>query len=422
VTCWVHDAEGSGFGPEHLPYGVVTHAGGHPELAVRVGTYALSLARLHDAGLLDDVVPRALRVFGTGSLDGLLARGPDQWDAVRRRLLDIVHDEDSQHLARRALLPLAEVTEHLPWSVADFVDFYASEHHASNVARFVGADDGALPPAWKHQPLGYHGRAGTVVASGTDVRRPVGQSRPPGGTDVPRFGPSRRLDVEAEVAFVVGAPSSGDPVAASAFAEHVFGVVLLGDWSARDLQGFESAPLGPFLGKSFATSVSAWVTPLAALAEARTQPAPQSPEPAAYLADDDPWSLDLTLSFALGRDGTEVVLSRPPFATTYWTPGQLIAHLTVNGATLRSGDLFASGTVSGPDRDQRGCLLELTEGGREDYDAGDLGRVRFLDDGDVVRIGATARGAGGTILSLGDVVGRVTAARGTGARGREEQP
>jgi fumarylacetoacetase len=411
VTSWVHDADGSGFGPEHLPYGVVTHAGGHPELAVRIGSSALSLARLHDAGLLDDVVPHALRVFGTGSLDGLLARGPEQWDAVRSRLLDIVHDEDSQHLARKALLPLADVTEHMPWSVADFVDFYASENHASNVARFVGSDDGALPPAWKHQPLGYHGRAGTVVVSGTDVRRPVGQSRPSRGSDVPRFGPTRNLDVEAEVAFVVGASSAGELVNASAFADHVLGVVLLGDWSARDLQGYESVPLGPFLGKSFATTVSAWVTPLAALAEARTEPPLQSPVPAAYLADDDPWSLDLALSFGLERGGGEAVLSRPPYATTYWTPGQMVAHLTVNGATLRPGDLVASGTVSGPDRDQRGCLLELTEGGREDYVVDGLGPVRFLEDGDVVRIGATARGIGGTILSLADVVGRVTPAR-----------
>jgi fumarylacetoacetase len=408
----VHDAEGSGFGPDHLPYGVVSHAGGHPELAVRVGSYALSLARLHDAGLLDDVVPHALRVFGTGSLDGLLARGPEQWDAVRRRLLDVVHSEDEQHLARKALLPLADVTERLPWSVADFVDFYASEHHASNVARFVGAVDGALPTAWKHQPLGYHGRAGTVVASGTEVRRPVGQSRPSRGSDAPRFGATRHLDVEAEVAFVVGTPSvPGEPVPASAFADHVFGVVLLGDWSARDLQGFESAPLGPFLGKSFATTVSAWVTPLAALAEARTSPPPQSPEPAAYLADDDPWSLDLALSLDLERGGVEAALSRPPYATTYWTPGQLLAHLTVNGARLRTGDLFASGTVSGPDRDQRGCLLELTEGGREDYVVDSIGAVRFLDDGDSVRIGATARGLGGSTLRLADVTGRVLAAR-----------
>ena len=412
MTCWVHDADGSGYGPEHLPYGVVTHAGGHPELAVRIGSYALSLARLHDAGLLDDVVPHALHVFGTGSLDGLLARGPEQWAAVRARLLDLVHDEDAQHLARRALLPVDEVTTHLAWTVADFVDFYASEHHASNVARFVGSDDGALPPAWRFQPLGYHGRAGTVVVSGTDVRRPVGQSRPSRGSDVPRFGPTRNLDVEAEVAFVVGAGSAaGEPVPASSLASHAFGAVLLGDWSARDLQGFESTPLGPLIGKSFATTVGAWVTPLAALQAARTEPVAQSPEPAAYLVDDDPWSLDLALSFDLERGGSRGRLSEPPFATTYWTPGQLLAHLTVNGAQLRPGDLVASGTVSGPERGQRGCLLELTEGGREAYPVAGIGDVRFLEDGDVVRIGATAPGTDGQRLELSEVAGRVLAAR-----------
>jgi fumarylacetoacetase len=214
--------------------------------------------------------------------------------------------------------------------------------------------------------------------------------------------------VEAEVAFVVGAASTpGAPVPAPAFADHVFGVVLLGDWSARDLQGFESTPLGPFLGKSFATTVSAWITPLAALTEARTSPPPQSPKPAAYLADDAPWALDLALTFDLERGGAEATLSRPSYATTYWTPGQLLAHLTVNGAALRTGDLFASGTVSGPERDQRGCLLELTEGGREDYVVAGLGAVRFLDDGDAVRIGAMARGPGGSALRLADVTGRV---------------
>jgi fumarylacetoacetase len=204
-----------------------------------------------------------------------------------------------------------------------------------------------------------------VVVSGTDVVRPNGQRKPP-HEDSPVFGPTRRLDVEVEVGFVVGTPSAlGTQVPATAFAEHVFGVVLVNDWSARDVQAWEYVPLGPFLAKSFATSVSAWVTPLEALASARVAPPAQDPTPFPYLSDPEPWSLDLRLELELARGDGRAVVSRPPFATTYWTPGQQLAHLTVNGASLRTGDLYASGTVSGPEVDQRGSFLELSWGGRE---------------------------------------------------------
>ncbi len=366
MRSWVAAADGSGFGAEHLPYGVVTHEGGHRELAVRIGDHALSLARLHDLGLLDGVVRHARSVFDTGSLNCLLSRGPEEWAAVRRRLVEIVTDDAFADMAREALLPLDDVVLHLPWDVADYVDFYSSEQHATNVGRIFRPDGDALTPNWKHLPIGYHGRAGTVVVSGTDVVRPNGQRKAP-HEDAPTFGPSRRLDVEVEVGFVVGAPSEqGTAVPASAFADHVFGVVLVNDWSARDIQAWEYVPLGPFLGKSFATSVSAWVTPLAALAAARVPAVVQDPAPLPYLLDDDPWALDLRLSLGLARGGSAaVVVSRPPFAQMYWTPGQQLAHLTVNGASLRTGDLFASGTVSGPEVDQRGSFLELSWGGRE---------------------------------------------------------
>jgi fumarylacetoacetase len=236
MSTWAGDLAGSGFGVAHLPYGVVTHAGGHPELAVRIGDAALSLARLHDLGLLDGLIGHATAVFDTGSLDALLARGPDEWDAVRRRLQAILTDHDVAAMARAALLPLADVTTRLPWTVADYADFYSSEQHAINVGRIFGADGDALPANWKHLPIGYHGRAGTVVASGTDVVRPHGQ-RKSARDDAPQFGPSRRLDLEVEVGFVIGRPSTqGDRVPAREFADHVFGVVLLNDWSARDIQ------------------------------------------------------------------------------------------------------------------------------------------------------------------------------------------
>ena len=410
MTSWISGADASGFGPLHLPYGVISHAGGHRELAVRIGDQALSLSRLHDLGLLDGVVGHAVSVFGSGSLDALLARGRDDWAAVRARLIAIVTDIAFADMAHEALLPLGEVTTHLPWSVADYVDFFSSEHHALNVGRIVDPDFTGLAPNWKHLPIGYHGRAGTIVVSGTDIVRPHGQRRQ-SNEETPEFGPTRHLDVEVEVGYVVGTGSAhGTSVPASAFAQHVFGVVLLNDWSARDIQGWESVPLGPMLGKSFATSVSAWVTPLEALADARVAPPTQDPAPLPYLADPDPWSLDLRLSLDLSRGRTTVTVSRPLFAGMYWTPGQQLAHLTINGASLRPGDLFGSGTVSGADLDQRGSFLELSWGGRQPLAVDGIGDVTFLDDGDVVTIAGQARGLDGTTLTLGEVVGRVLTA------------
>jgi len=234
------------------------------------------------------------------------------------------------------------------------------------------------------------------------VTRPNGQVAGPDG--VPAFGPSRRLDFEAEVGFVIGAGvPAGTPVGVGEFADHVFGAFLVNDWSARDLQSWEFRPLGPFLAKSFATSVSAWVVPLAALEHARVSPPPRSPEPLAYLADTDKWGLDLALEVRLNGQ----VVSRPPFATMYWTPAQMLAHMTVNGASARTGDFYASGTVSGPEREQRGCLLELSSGGAEPLILPD-GSVRtFLEDGDEVTIAATAPAAYGTRIGFGEVTGRI---------------
>jgi fumarylacetoacetase len=245
-----------------------------------------------------------------------------------------------------------------------------------------------------------------VAVSGTPVVRPCGQRPGEGG---PTFGPSRRLDLEAEVGFVVGASSPlGERVPVASFAEHVFGVCLVNDWSARDLQAWEYRPLGPFLGKSFLTSVSPWVVPLAALERARVEPPARDPRPLPYLRDDaEPWGLDLTLELRVNGQ----VVSRPPFAGTYWTAPQQLAHLTVNGAALRTGDLFASGTVSGPGREQVGSLIELTDGGREPLRLTDGSTRTFLEDGDLVTITATAPGPDGATIGFGEVSGRVLPAR-----------
>jgi fumarylacetoacetase len=401
VTAWVDGAAGSGYDVTHLPYGVFSQGGDDPRVGVRVGDLVLDMAPLAAAEMLDGA-----QVFEYASLNAFLSLGRPTWDNVRGWLTALLTDEDQRHLVEPFLVPLSDVTMHLPFEVADYVDFYCSLHHASNVGRILRPDTEPLQPNWRHLPVGYHGRAGTVVVSGTPVTRPCGQRKPP-HEDVPTFGPSRRLDIEAEMGFVVGPPSPlGTSVGPGAFHDHVFGVLLVNDWSARDIQAWEYVPLGPFLGKSFATSVAAWVTPLAALEHARVDLPGQDPPPLPYLRVDEPGGYDIAIEVEL--DGE--VVSRPPYSSMYWSPAQMLAHLTVNGASLRTGDLFASGTVSGPEPDTRGSLLELSWGGREPFTAG--GRERaFLEDGDEVVLRASAPGADGTRIALGEVRGRIEPAR-----------
>lgn len=370
---WVPGAAGTGFDIDHLPYGVVVSAGGVPSCAVRIGDFAFDLRQAEEGELV-----LAAGTLLAPNLDAFLALGPAHWSAVRARITELLSDPAHRHSVESLLIPLSQVTNRLPWTVADYVDFYSSEHHAANIGQILRPGQPPLFPNWKNLPIGYHGRAGTVVVSDTPVVRPTGQ-RAAGD-----FGPSRRLDIEAEVGFVVGTGSRlGEPVSWQAFAEHVFGVVLVNDWSARDIQGWEYQPLGPFLGKSFATSVSAWITPLAALGQAWVDAPVQDPPVLEYLADD---RRGLDLAIAVEWNGHTV--SRPPFASMYWTPAQQLAHMTVNGASLRTGDLFASGTVSGPSRPEVGSFMELTWGGSEPVELGDEKRT-YLEDGDTVTLRAT---------------------------------
>ena len=309
-------------------------------------------------------------VFARPSLNGLLAVGPQGWSEATAA----ARAHDGPRTA------VAEARLRLPFDVADYVDFYSSREHATNVGRLFRPDREPLLPNWRWLPVGYQGRAGTVVVSGTDVVRPWGQR---GAGD---FGPTERLDVELELGFVVGVPGERIPV--DAFADHVFGVVLVNDWSARDIQAWEYQPLGPFLGKSFQTSISAWVTPLALLDERRVEAPPQDPPPLPHLAGARDRGLDLDLELELNGE----VVSRGTARTLYWTMPQQLAHSTSNGATVRTGDLMATGAISGPEHGSEGSLLELWAG------------ERFLADGDEVVL----RARGGE-LELGDVRGRVVA-------------
>jgi fumarylacetoacetase len=381
-------------------HSVTDHSVADRRLGVAIGNQIADLRSMSRAGLLTDPAGSLQQP----TLNAFMAEGPRRWAEVRADLGVLLADLSTISVH---LIDQSSAHMHLAFEVADYVDFYSSIDHATNVGKMFRPDGQALPPNWKHLPIGYHGRAGTIVVSGTNVVRPSGQRKAPTDT-LPSFGPSARLDIEAEVGFVVGVPSpQGDSVPTSAFADHVFGVVLVNDWSARDIQTWEYQPLGPFLAKSFATSVSAWVTPLAALAAARSTPPDQDPAVLSHLVDTDPWSLDLRLSVTL--NATEV--STPRFATMYWTPGQQLAHMTSNGASLRTGDLFASGTVSGPTKLERGCLLELSWGGAEPITLNDGSTRTFLLDGDQVTIAAEAPGLDGKRINLGAVTGRIYPSR-----------
>jgi fumarylacetoacetase len=380
-----------GFGVDHLPYGVFSTEGKTPRVGVRYGD---AVVDLHALTGRDE--------FAQGSLNPFMSLGPVAWAATRAELAEGVPDAEA--------IPLDDVRLHLPFTVGDYVDFYASLDHASNVGRIFRPDQEPLLPNWRHLPVGYHGRGGTVVVSGAPVIRPCGQRKAP-TDDAPSFGPSRRLDIEAELGFVVGAGSGlGDRIEVGAFADHVFGVVGLNDWSARDIQAWEYVPLGPFLGKSFATSISAWVTPLSALEAAWCDLPGQDPTPLPYLVStgstgggDGPRGLDIDVEVVLNGD----VVSRPPYRTMYWSPAQMLAHLTVNGASTRPGDLFASGTISGPTAAERGSFLELSWGGTEPF----AGGRTFLEDGDEVTLRYSAPGTGGGRISLGEVTGTIAPAR-----------
>jgi fumarylacetoacetase len=349
--------------------------GDDPRPGARIGDAIVDLR----AAEPDLPVPQG--TFAQPSLNAFMALGRASWDAVRERL----HQFDT------GTVPVTEQSLHLPFEVADYVDFYSSRAHAENMGRLFRPDADPLPPNWLHLPIGYHGRSGTVVVSGTPIVRPKGQLKAP--DEPPVYAPTRRLDIELELGFVVGTPSHlSDPVPTARALDHLFGAVLVNDWSARDIQAWEYQPLGPFLGKSFATSISPWVVPLDELT--RTPAEPQDPPPPDYLRVPENWAFDIDLEVRL-NDHT---VSRTNARHLYWNVEQQVAHLTANGASLRTGDLLASGTISGPTPDSVGSLIELTRNGAEPLQLPNGKSRTFLEDGDEVTLLAT---------HLGEVTGRI---------------
>jgi fumarylacetoacetase len=409
LRSWVDVPADSHFPIQNLPYGVFLRDG-EKHIGVAIGEDVLDLTALEAEGL---PLLRGQRVFGPGELNPFLALGRPAWSEARAAISRLLRaDEpslrDNADLRKKVLLRQADVRMLLPVHVGDYTDFYSSREHATNVGAMLRGPDNALMPNWLYLPVAYHGRASSVVVSGTDVRRPCGQSRPEGAA-APVFGPSRALDFELEVAAVVGPGNAlGEPIPVERAEEHLFGLVLLNDWSARDVQGWEYQPLGPFLGKNFATSVSPWVVPLEALEPFRCDGPRQDPEPLPYLRQAGPTTFDLTLEVRLqsARMAEAQVVSRSNFRHLYWSLRQQVAHHTVNGCPLRPGDLLASGTVSGPAPDSLGCLLELTWRGTRPLALAGGETRRFLEDGDRVTMTGWCQGEGYRV-GFGGVTGAV---------------
>jgi fumarylacetoacetase len=413
-TSWVESADqpSTDFPLQNLPYGVF---GSDPRIGVAIGDSILDLRACSESGLLNRLSPETARACTADSLNALLALGPDHWSPLRRRLTELLEAASPQRPQVEPLLfPRDGATLRLPAAIGDYTDFFTSLYHATNVGNLFRPGN-PLAPNYKHLPIGYHGRASSLVVSGTPVHRPAGQ------TQEAQYGPSRALDYELEVGVLVGPGNRlGEPVPIGEAHSHIFGLCLLNDWSARDIQVWESQPLGPFLAKSFATTVSPWVVSLEALEPFRV-PAfarPQGdPAPLPYLhssEDQARGGIDITVEAWLASQrmreagAAPLRISRGNFRDAYWTIAQMLTHHTSNGCNLRPGDLFGSGTVSGPTSDSLGCLLELTRRGTEPFRLPTGEERRYLEDGDEVILRAYCEREGFVRIGFGDCRGTVT--------------
>jgi len=404
----------SHFPIQNLPYGVFRPKwGGDPRIGVAIGDYVLDLSVLDDAGFFQGTAAAGKGVFRQRSLNAFMALGKQAWREVRSVIQRLLREDEpalqsNEALRAKALIPQSEITLLLPAEIGDYTDFYASKHHAANVGTMFRGKDNALMPNWTHLPVGYHGRASSIVLSGTAIRRPLGQMRP-AGMEKPVFGPCQQLDYELEIGWFIGQGNMlGEPIPIDEAEDHIFGLVLVNDWSARDIQAWEYQPLGPFLAKNFATSISPWVVPLEALEPFRTAGPKQDPEPLPYLRAKRPGAFDIQLETYLKTDRMALPerISSVNFSTMYWSMAQQIAHHTIGGCNLRTGDLLASGTISGPEKHQRGCLLELTWRGSEPLQLASGEQRVWLEDGDELIITGWCQGDGYRI-GFGEVRGRI---------------
>ncbi len=400
----------SDFPIQNLPYGIFsTQANPNSRVGTRIGDQVVDLSMLDEKKLFG----KRYGFFADSTLNRFMSAGREVWREIRQRLIDLLSSDNSP-IKNEALIPVQEIQMHLPAAIGDYTDFYASREHATNVGIMFRGKENALMPNWLHLPVGYHGRASSVVLSGTDVIRPRGQVAMNG---VPEFIASRSLDFELEMGFFIGTGNNlGEPISIENAHEHIFGMVLLNDWSARDIQAWEYQPLGPFLAKNFATSISPWVVTMDALAPFRVDAPKQDPAPLSYLKPfdqtqgkpDSANGLDLNLEVTLQSASMDKpqTISRSNMKYLYWSMEQMLAHHTVTGCNMRTGDLCGTGTISGPTEDSYGSMLELTWRGEKPITLPNNETRKFLQDGDTIVMKGYCQGDGYRV-GFGEVTGRI---------------
>ena len=406
---WLDIPADSDFSIHNLPFGIFSlpEAGKGKRAGMAIGEYVIDLADSADEGLFEEL-DFDYKVFHTEYLNDLIALGRSVTNEIRLAVQKALCDECSVLRNVGGLLAgMEEVTLHLPVKIGDYTDFYSSREHAFNVGKLFRDPDHALLPNWKHLPVGYNGRASSIVVSGSSIQRPIGQSLPDGEKS-PVFEPTKRLDFELEIGFIIGRKTQpGQRVTIQDAEKYIFGLVLFNDWSARDIQKWEYQPLGPFLGKSFASTVSPWVIPMEALEPFRTTGPQQDPEPLPYLRSKGLNHYDIQLEAAIsGMDGDETVVCQTNMKHLYWSMVQQLAHHTSNGCNLNIGDLMASGTISGPEPGSQGCLLEITENGKNPVRLKDGQMRSWLEDGDTVTLRGYAEG-NGIRVGFGECKGKI---------------
>jgi fumarylacetoacetase len=389
------------FSIHNLPYGVFSPPGGYPRAGVAIGDQVLDLSVLENSGFFTDTPLNGRNIFSNASLNAFMALGRPAWKSVRLTIQTLLLADnptlrDDEALRRQALVPMAGIMMHLPAEIGDYTDFYSSREHATNVGTMFRGAENALMPNWLHLPVAYHGRASSIVLSGADIYRPYGQTIP-GDSTTPIFGPSRLMDFELEMGFFVGPGNPlGQPIPVSEAADHIFGMVLVNDWSARDIQKWEYQPLGPFLAKNLATSISPWIVTLEALEPFRRPGPKQEPEPLPYLQSQGDWAYDIHLEVHLQSEQMDspITISRSNFRYLYWNICQQLAHHTITGCNMRPGDLLASGTISGSSPDSYGSMLELTWRGTKPIQLPTGETRKFLNDYDRLTLTGWSQGDG----------------------------
>lgn len=416
LKSWVRIPTGSDFPIQNLPFGLFRTTNKKPHAGVAIGEYILDLHVVQKGGYLNEFkLPD--KIFRQPSLNDFFALGRKTVGKIRiaiSKLLNEAADKETiKHLRKKALVPMDVAEMLLPVAIGDYTDFYSSEDHARNVGTMFRDPENALLPNWKHLPVGYHGRASSIVVSGTPLHRPVGQTKAP-DAEAPTFGPSKRLDFELEVAFITCRENQlGERITTDSAADHIIGLVLFNDWSARDIQVWEYVPLGPFLAKNFGSSISPWVVTLDALEPFKVPGPRQIPEPLEYLKYKGQHHYDIQLEVGISADGIdEKIVSLSNYKHMYWNMAQQLAHHTVNGCNVRVGDMYASGTISGPEKDSYGSMLELSWKGTQPLKMPDGSTRTFIDDGDVVSMRGWAE-KDGVRLGFGEVTTKILPAKGS---------